>query len=82
MYSFVSSAAETTEEPQPEQPSVVAAQVPEPTVIQTEQALDILAAGPANNTGGGLGRDLDLQGNLGGLSVSIPFPFFSEITIC
>ena len=72
---------------------MVAAQVPEPTVIQTEQApdnlligdllsLDIPAAGPANNTGGGLGGDLDLLGDLGGLNVSIPFPFFSEITIC
>jgi len=60
--------------------------VPEPTVIQTEQApdnlligdllsLDIPAAGPiANSTGGGggggLGGDLDLLGDLGGLSVS------------
>ncbi len=86
MLSFwFSSSAESTEELQPEQP-VTTPQVPEPTVIQSEQApdnlligdllsLDIPAVGSGIPTAGGggggaPGGDLDLLGDLGGLNVS------------
>ncbi len=77
---FSSSAAESTEEPQPEQP------VQQPIVIQAEQGADNLLIGdllsldiptgpaPSHGGGGGVGGgldDLDLLGTLGGLDVSL-----------